>query len=213
MTFIIETPDAQSIGYVTLLYEVWNGQFRIAELNLIDGQSYRAVLPTILRWVKPIAEAAAKDQHVELDALYFMFGEQHPLYDAAPDQFQKIKPPYAWYVRVPDVPKFINTIAPVLEARLARSGLAGYSGTLKVTEYVRGFQLIFERGKIRSEAWTPDDSDNAMFPPYTFNQLLFGRRSLAELRFMYPDCLLNADAAAMLDVLFPKRTSEVCATA
>ncbi len=123
--FIIETPDARSIGYVTILYELWDGQFRIDELNLIEGQSYRAVLPTILRWVKPIAEAAANDQHTELKALYFMFGEQHPLYDAAPDRFQKIKPPYAWYVRVPDMAKFINALAPARGGAVGAIGVGG----------------------------------------------------------------------------------------
>ena len=208
-TFIIETPDGRAVGYVTILYELWGGQFRIEELNLIEGQSYRAVLPALLRWVKPMAEAAAKDQQVDLRAIYFVFGEQHPLFEAAPDLLHKTRAPYAWYVRVPDVPKLINTIAPALEARLARSGLAGYSGELRVTEYVRGFKLIVEHGHIRSERWTPDDSDTAMFPPFTFNQLLFGRRSLAELRAMYPDCLVNDDAAAVLEALFPKRFSNV----
>lgn len=208
-TFIIETADGRATGYVTILYELWGGQFRIEELNLIEGQSYRAVLPAFLRWVKPIAEAAARNQQVELGAIYCIFGEQHPLFEAAPDLFQKIKPPYAWYVRVPDVPKLINTVAPALEARLARSGLAGYSGELRVTEYVRGFKLIVGAGKVRSELWTPDDSDNAMFPPFTFNQLLFGRRSLADLRAMYPDCLVNEDVAVVLETLFPRRPSNV----
>jgi hypothetical protein len=45
----------------------------------------------------------------------------------------------------------------------------------------RGFKLKIEQGKISAEQWTPDDSDNAMFPPDTFLQLLFGRRSLSEL--------------------------------
>jgi hypothetical protein len=112
-------------------------------------------------------------------------------------------------MRVPDVSKFINTIAPVLEARLARSGLAGYSGEMKVSECVRGFKLIVEAGKIRSEAWTPDDHDNVMCPPYTFNQLLFGRRSLSDLRYMFPDCGVEPEFEPVLETLFPRRPSHV----
>ena len=123
--------------------------------------------------------------------------------------FHKIIPSYAWYMRVTDVPKFLNHIAPVLEGRLAQSALNGFTGEIKVTEYVRGFKLKIEQGKISAEAWTPDDSDNAMFPPYTFLQLLFGRRSLSDLRTMYPDCILQDEAAAVFEVLFPRRYSNV----
>ena len=78
-----------------------------------------------------------------------------------------------------------------------------------MTEYVRGFKLSVEAGKVRSGPWTPDDSEQAMFPPYTFNQLLFGRRSLAELRYVYPDCMANENIVAVLEVLFPRRPSRV----
>lgn len=209
-TFIIETPDVvRPVGYVTIQYELGWEQFRVQELNVIEGQSLRAVLPTLLRWVKPIAETCAREQQYDLRAIYFVFGERHPLFEAVPDLFHKTRLPYAWYMRVPDVPRFINHIAAVLEARLARSGLAGYSGEMKVSECVRGFKLIVERGKIRSEAWTPDDSDNVMFPPFTFNQLLFGRRSLSDLRYMFPDCGYGPEFEPVLETLFPKWPSHV----
>ena len=35
------------------------------------------------------------------------------------------EPPYAWYVRVPDMPAFLRHIAPVLEARLGGIDHAG----------------------------------------------------------------------------------------
>jgi len=97
----------------------------------------------------------------------------------------------------------------VLEGRLAQSTLSGFTGEIKVTEYVRGFNLKIAEGKISAEVWTPDDSDHAMFPPYTFLQLLFGRRSLSDLRQMYPDCLLQDEAAAVFETLFPRRYSNV----
>jgi len=141
--------------------------------------------------------------------LYFKFGHTHPAFDAAPDLFHKTRLPYAWYIRVPDIAAFLRHITPVLEDRLAESPLAGHTGELRVTEYVRGFQLKFDRGRITAETWRPDDSHHAMFPPYTFLQLLFGRRSLADLRYMYPDCLMDDGTAVLLDALFPRRASNV----
>ena len=213
-TFIIETTgDVRPIGYVAIHRELGWNRLRVQELNLIEGHSYRAVLPTVLRWSKPIAERLAREQQRELQAINFVFGTQHPLFEAAPDLLPTVRPPYAWYVRVPDVAKFINTIAPVLEARLSRSGLAGYSGELRVSEFVRGFKLIIEQGKIRSERWTPDDSENVMFPPFTFNQLLFGRRTLGDIRYMFPDCECDAELQPVLETLFPKWPSSVMALA
>ena len=97
----------------------------------------------------------------------------------------------------------------MLERRLAQSALNSCSGEIKVTEYVRGFKLKIEQGVISAEPWTPDDSDHAMFPPYTFLQLLFGRRSPGDLRAMFPDCVLQDEAAAIFEVLFPRRHSNV----
>jgi hypothetical protein len=206
---IIETNTGRAVGYITTSRELWGMQYLIHELNVSEGQSIRAVLPAVLRWLKPVAEAEAAAQHKNQHVLYFKFGHTHPVFDAAPDLFHKTHPPYAWYMRVPDVAAFLQRIIPVLEDRLAQSSLAGHTGELCVTEYVRGFQLKFDRGKIAAETWQPDDGRYIMFPPHTFLQLLFGRRALAELRYMYPDCMMHDEAAALLDALFPRRSSNV----
>ncbi len=207
---IIETADGRAIGVMKIARELsWRGMFPVRMFNVIEGQPLRAVLSAALRWLKAEAEALAVAQQKPAPTLHFELGEQHPVYEAAPDMFHKSTGSYAWYVRVADVPKFLNHIARVLEGRLAQSALNGFSGEIKVTEYVRGFKLKIEQGKISAEAWTPDDSDQAMFPPFTFLQLLFGRRSLSDLRTMYPDCILQDEAAAVFEVLFPRRYSNV----
>ncbi len=50
-----------------------------------------------------------------------------------------------------------------------------------------------------------------MFTPHTFLQLLFGRRSLADLLYMYPDCWADDAAAVVFETLFPRRHSNVIA--
>ena len=207
---IIETQDDRAIGVIRTSRELsWRGMFPVRMFNVIEEQSLRAVLPSALRWLKTEAEAVASAQQKPVPMLHFELGEQHPVFEAAPELFHKIISSYAWYMRVADVPKFLNHIAPVLEGRLAQSALSGFSGEIKVTEYVRGFKLKIDQSKISAEPWTPDDSDNAMFPPQAFLQLLFGRRSLSDLRHMYPDCILQDEAAAVFEVLFPRRYSNV----
>jgi hypothetical protein len=167
------------------------------------------VLPFTLRSLKSIAEAEAQAQSKPLEALYFRLGSEHPAFEAAPYLFHKNRPTYGWYVRVPAVPDLINLIAPVLEARVEASALSRHTGALKITEHMRGVQLIFDDGHITAEAWSPDDSDNAMFPPHTFLQLLFGHRSLADLDYAFADCFADEDAAALLNILFPRHYSNV----
>jgi predicted acetyltransferase len=207
---IIETSEGYAVGMIRTSRELsWRGMFPVRMFSVIKGQSLRAVLPAALRWLKSEAEIVASAQQKPLPTLHFELGEQHPLFEAAPEAFHKTVSSYAWYMRVADVPRFINHIAPVLEMRLTQSALSGFSGEIKVTECVRGFQLNIEQGKISAEPWTPDDSAAAMFAPYTFLQLLFGRRTLSDLRYMYPDCWANDEAAIVFETLFPRRHSNV----
>jgi len=211
---IIETLDGRVVGYLAPLAEIHDGRYRVAELAVSEDQSLRAAMPSVLRGLKIMAEAEAARQKKDVNAFQFGLGRAHPLYEAMPELFPNERVPYGWYIRVADVPAFLRRIAPALDARLARSPLAGHTGEIKITEYRRGLRIAFENGKLKNaEAWTPeepiDEKADAGFPPLTFLKLLFGRESLAELREIFPDCWAKEDAAVLLDVLFPKMNSNV----
>ncbi len=55
----------------------------------------------------------------------------------------------------------------------------------------------------------PGATRKAGFPPLVFLQLLFGYRSLHELRSIYPDVFAEGEAASVLEALFPKRLSSL----
>ena len=211
---IIETVEGRAVGYLALNRDIWGDQFLIDELVVIEGQSLRAVMPSVQRALKPIAEAEGAKQNKTVMVLFYKLNREHPVFEAMPELFQKTRPPYAWYIRVADVPGFLKRIAPALEARLARSPLAGHAGELKVNEYQTGLWLVFEQGKIVTvETWKPADAEegHAAFPPLVFLRLLFGQCSLADLRSFYPDCWAKDEAAALLNVLFPQSNSCVIA--
>ncbi len=204
---LIETNEGRAVGYFAPSHEIWNEMIVVEELATSEEQSMRAVLPAILRWMKTYSEALAAKEKKTVKGIHLAFGREHPAYDAAPDLLPGTRPSYGWYIRVPDVPRFIGHIAPALEARLARSAVAGYSGELRISEYRRGFKLVFENGKlVDSETWQPtvEDGGDCGFPPHVFLRMLFGEKSLAELRAFYPDCSAKDDAAVVLDALFPK---------
>jgi hypothetical protein len=116
---------------------------------------------------------------------------------------------------VPGLPEFIRHIAPALERRLADSIMAGHSGELRLDFYRGGLRLAFEGGRlttaeswsVRAVSWGP--KPQAGFPPLVFLQLLFGHRSLAELRYAFPDVWAEDDARPLLEALFPAQPSWV----
>src|SRR5262249_50705998 len=120
-------------------------------------------------------------------------------------------PNYAWYIRVPDLIAFLRRIAPALERRLAGSVLAGYSGGLRLNLFRQQIGLTFAAGRLITVApYTPQrmDEGDATFPDLTFLHLLFGHRSLADLRYMFADCLMRGpDAELLLTTPFPPRPS------
>jgi len=75
-------------------------------------------------------------------------------------------------------------------------------------------RLVLEDGRLATvEDWKPNpdrNSGDAGFPGLTFLQLLFGYRSLAELKFAFADCWTKGDQTGiLLDILFPKMASSV----
>src|SRR5262249_22120819 len=144
-------------------------------------------------------------------SLNLNLGDDHPFFRWYSEEKARRTPGYAWYVRVADLPAFVTTIAPVLEARLAASEAVGYSGELRLSFYRDGVGLRFENGTLAEAVrWQPTGRRDvsAAFPDLTFLQLLFGYRSLAELLETYPDCWTDHHAvASLLDVLLPKRVS------
>jgi hypothetical protein len=158
--------------------------------------------------------AEASSESSGLSAIRFSLGLEHPAYDILDAKLGPFRGPYAWYVRVPDLPGFIRHIAPVLEKRLARSVMSGFSGELKITFYRGGLRMAFEAGKLTEATdWRAPETnkswEGAGFPPLVFLQLLFGYRSLKELRNAFPDCWADEEATLLLNALFPKEVSWV----
>jgi hypothetical protein len=203
------------VGYFSTGVLPWQGRLTVWEVIAAEGVSLRAVLPSVTRALKTQVETltTSEDGH-SITGLRFALGEEHPFYEAFDAKLGPFQKPYAWYVRVADVPGFIHHIAPVLERRLADSVMTGYSGELKISFYQGGLRLEFERGRLSEAAdWQAPHSDQswdgAGFPPLVFLQLLFGYRSLAELRYAFPDCWADEEPALLLNALFPKGVSLV----
>src|SRR5262249_15723362 len=123
--------------------------------------------------------------------LSLYIGTTHPVHEVLSDEFDGSSFAYAWYVRVKDLPAFLMHIAPALEKRLATSPVGGHTGEIKLDFYRGGLRMVFEQGRlVGAEPWRMpiyDAHPSGGFPPLVFLQVLFGHRSIEELRQTFPD--------------------------
>ncbi|MFN8466925.1 MAG: GNAT family N-acetyltransferase [Caldilineaceae bacterium] len=191
----------------------------IYDLELYPHVNWQRVMPDLLRELAQLAlntpqrtpRGPGSEPAIELA---FNLGRTHPAYEVLGTKLAaRYEPPDGWYVRVPDVPAFLQHIGPVLEARLASSLLVGYSGDLKIDFYRGGLRLAFDQGKLKSaEPWQEalyGDECHAHFPPLIFLQLVFGYRSLDDLYAYFQDVWPKDEARLLLNTLFPKQPSWV----
>ena len=214
-TFCVLDADNAIIAYYLTPGFLWGESLGLFELMIDEGISLHAILPAVLRALKNQGEGMrSPNGQKPLSHIFCRLSLGHPLFTVLEAKLGPVRSPYGWYLRVPDLPAFIRHIAPALEKRLRQSVMGGFSGALDLSFYRGGLRLVFEHGRlIEASDWQAPDSDvrweGAAFPPLVFLQLLFGHRSLAELRYAFPDCLADEEAALLLDALFPKRTSWV----
>jgi GNAT superfamily N-acetyltransferase len=214
--YMIVDGDGQICGYTSMAIKRWGRDFHIMALELAPHVNWQAAMPSLLRLLSEQAKntPSIKPDAEPVNGLRFRLGRSHPVYAVLGNELAaRVDPPYAWYIRIPDVPAFIRHIAPILEERIANSILTGYSDELKIDFYRGGLRLQFEKGKLTAvEPWRPPtfgDEAKAGCPPLVFLQLLLSYRSLAELRSFFPDVWAEDSAALLLDTLFPKQPSWV----
>jgi hypothetical protein len=217
--YVVETAPSASSGQAAspqpvayIEYHQYKQIFSVREFGVIPGHSWRAVGLFLLRTFQREAVRLNTTLPKPVESVIFHLGDDHLLYEALLRELHKLGHPYAWYIRVPDLPGFIRHITPVLEARLADSVLAGHSGVTKLNFYTSNLTLEFDNGRLAAVgSYQPErlEQGDAAFPNLTFLQLLFGYRSFAELDYTFADCYANEETAVLLPILFPKRSSDV----
>jgi hypothetical protein len=217
--FCILDRDDQIVGSLRLQPTRFDGSITVDALMLAEGVSFAQVLPSLLRAL-PSKEACVWRSKADMgpvtDICFHITGS-HPIYELLHQDLVRSRSqrPYAWYLRVPSLVRFLDTIRPVLEARLAASPLAGHSGELLINCFRDGVRLQFANGNLTAvETWRSDDHDSQPkleIPPLVFLQLLFGHRSLAQLQEHYPDISLDANIEALVQTLFPALPSSLLA--
>jgi len=215
---LIENAEGEAVGFIRHAPTIWNPTIQIWTYELKLGISWLDVTPSVIRYlVETGKEYAAQKEDIELAGYNFALGPDHPVYKVLSERMPRTYDPYAWYVRVPDLADFLGHIGPVLEARLTKSPLVGYSGELKLDFFRSAVKLSFEKGKLKEvenyQPKTGEDGD-VLFPDLTFLRVLFGYNDFWDVEKMFADCYARNDhGRALVPILFPKQASNVWAIA
>lgn len=216
--WIIETPEGEPVGYLFTVPTLYSGKVYVRAVEVAEGVSWFAVAHPLLRHLRKIAETlieqgATEGKPKEITGYSFDLGEEHPLYHLIPNRLPLKFDPYAYYIRVPDLPGFLNLISPLLEERLAKSYMVGHTGELTLNFFKGGIRMDFERGKIKEIVpWQMPvgGEPSAHFPDLTFLQLLFGFRDTEALEDAFPDLYYPKEGTRyLLKTLFPHKPSKV----
>ena len=213
LTFIIEDQGGEPVGYFQHPNILGIKGLTLLWYELKPGVSWLDVTPSVIRYLWHTGQEYAERDGKPCASFCLLLGAQHPAYEALGKNLPAVIDPYAWYLRVPDLPGFLNHIKPALEERLAESIAVGHSREIRISFYRDGLRLVIEKGKIETiEAWKPLPEDGGMiaFPGLTFLQVLFGYRSYDELHQSFADCWCDGeDLHALINILFPKKLSDV----
>jgi hypothetical protein len=116
-----------------------------------------------------------------------------------------------WLLRLADPAHFLHKIGPVFAGRLAAAGWAGLTADVLINLYRRAYRLKFVGGQLHEvdavgfvDASMGADGGDLCIPPEAFIRLLFGYRTLAELRDAWPDLVVKPASRPLLEALFPK---------
>jgi GNAT superfamily N-acetyltransferase len=211
--YSIEEASGEWIGYFQ--HPGFLGRTGVSALwyELKPGVSWLAVTPSVVRHLWSKGEEYAKRDGKTCTSFGFILGAQHPAYEALGRNTPSRHDPYAWYLRVADLPGFLSRIKPALEKRLADSLASGHSREIKISFYRDGLRMVIEKGRLTViDRWKPAPEDEGViaFPDLTFLQLLFGYRSYDELEYTFADCLCGSEEVrALVNILFPKKLSDV----
>jgi hypothetical protein len=209
---VIETPDGEPIGYLAHSPNTWGPSLVATQFEIKPGVSWSQATPSVIRYLHTagLALKIQEGKQADHDGFGFWLGREHPVYEVLHESLPRVRKPYAWYLRVPDLPDFIRHISPALENRLAESPYQGYTGEIKITFYRSGLWMGIEKGRlVKVGHYSPSPyghSGDAAFPGLTFLQLLFGYRNMEELTYAFPDCWYETEEVfGLLNALFPKR--------
>ena len=149
--------------------------------------------------------------------------DSHCLVQHALNYEARLKPAYAWQIKVVEPKRFISKIGTLFEQRIAASKYKSLSALIRLDFYVSLLNLVFKNGRllcVNEECGKTADYVMSI-PDDLFAPLVLGHRTWRELQFNRPD-LFPADqylrmkatqpsevTGDLMDIFFPKLDSRI----
>ncbi len=202
-TTVIER-EGRVVGYLRWNDDDWIDRLRILELAVEAGPQARDLIRVALRFARERGQAA--DKH----GLRLWLPGNHPAVSLARYLGGTDRGCYGWQIKLLDPAGFLRAVGPALEARLADSLLAGYTGSLTVDLYRSRLSLRFVGGELR-QVGLPEGGRqaDAGLTLDQATQLWLGWRDREALEGWHPDCWSRPEARHLLDVLFPPAQAHI----
>jgi GNAT superfamily N-acetyltransferase len=204
-TYVVED-NQDIIGYFRVRKNMWGPLLEFAEGSARPSGQLGGSQGSWMAVLRFARELAAQRNYPEL---CFALPRTHPLVTVARYLGAESERQYAWQIRIMDHADFVQRIAPALEVRLAKSLLAGFSGSLNINTMPSRIRLQFNDGRLVSVRDGADQEDpwGLRMPPLLLTQLLLGYRSCQEIMECHLDASVRPAARQLVDVLFPKTES------
>jgi hypothetical protein len=203
---IIVDGAGTAVGFVVCGPELEDDMLVVKALELDEGCCWLDVKGPLLRHLLARGSALAAEGGEPLGAIALRLGEAHPFYDVVRDAMHRVDPGFCAYLHIGDFCAFVRAVRPVLEARLAHSPAAAYTGRVRIHTWspTAGFGATFAHGRLEHVAPCVSEDSDAHLPPELLTRLLVGRASLDELAAEHPEVSTpNPEAAVVLRALFP----------
>ncbi|TAM53884.1 MAG: GNAT family N-acetyltransferase [Acidobacteria bacterium] len=141
------------------------------------------------------------------NAVIMQLPSGHGAFDLVRHWSPEVIPPFAWMVRIPDWYAFFTLLKPVLDRRVGRSLLAGFSGEVRILLDDRQVTqcLTFRRGRLTDagNCGKPDKWCLRVTEPILV-KLTLGYRSREALEDWFVEMQSQAAHRYLIDTLFPQ---------
>ena len=194
------TRGGEIAGYFRYVVDDEKKTINIRELGISENVSVEEIAATIRKQAseKGLTELKTGLSHLDEFSRYLI------------SRGAKTNRPYAWQVKIIDLPGFISKIKPVLEQRIENSEYTGLSKDITINFWKYAVKMKIEEGKIVSIERAFGEKDRTIgFNPYAFMKLALGYKSRMELEKMYPDFRVRGNLEGLIDVMFPKQSSYI----
>lgn len=208
--FFVDTTDNRIIGYALLHRTQYGAHLAVLGAGLQRDVSWQQVLPGFMAALDA-HRTSVRMTHATIHTLThinFILDDRHPILQQLRFGYTpETVPAYAWYIRVDDYERFFMAIQPIIEARLRRSSMRGYTGTVTIALYGSAFRLHWDAGSLITvePAQLPimGTGADAGYPADTFAMQVFGRKSYREIKQWHHEAWASHSAEQLLGILFP----------